>query len=658
MHSKILDYCDFMSNNQCREVIDFDEFGQLVSETVSEVTSYGSPEHEQSIEAQSSGQRLCETGDGELEDWLLLLGVNEEEETENFVRRTNERYRDSGNSMHTGNSVRVGERHSAEFRDNDTRDDLDVGHSASYTQDATESGTGQHSQSQPRRQEVFSQSPGDIQSLSENGEDISETRSATPNERMFMESLRRIPARSRIIHDVMPLSALGGNNNFFNQFFSGSGRSYPGAIFIVSRHADHYHIIHDCTYSQSHCRCAIIRELRRNKRYPRRVVWTRDFGFSHWFNLINYLSQNQRQIVYFEIAGREWRHCYKAGNLPFPEGRSHGRKRLVESGRIESESSSFVNFMCGQTGDEIEGNVDERGRRKKRRRKDHERSPGFKLLLWLQDHLTSPLSGIKSSVVFMNSEWAYENPQLIENAFNHLGSLIMEKTTKEIYEMSEKCEHLFYIANSGKITDIYYNVEESIQIIEELLLFQCGSSSNVYRFLNELYNTLEKTVPKKNCLQIISEPNAGKTFFVDSVIHFYLAVGHIGNFNRYSNFPLAECVYKRVLLWNEPNCEPGSFETLKMLFGGDQLAVKVKYKNDVIINRTPVIVTSNKDIFPNDAAFRSRMSTHFWKPAPFLKKLKKKPYPFYWYYLLIKYDVVSLLDDDDEESDCTDIDEI
>lgn len=119
----------------------------------------------------------------------------------------------------------------------------------------------------------------------------------------------------------------------------------------------------------------------------------------------------------------------------------------------------------------------------------------------------------------MNSPWAYENTQLIENAFNHLGSLIMEKTTKEIYEMSEKCEHLFYVANSGKITDIYYNVEESLSIVEELLLFQFGNSSNVYKFLNEFYQILEKSIPKKNCLQLISEPNAGKTFFMDSVLH-------------------------------------------------------------------------------------------------------------------------------------------
>lgn len=41
-----------------------------------------------------------------------------------------------------------------------------------------------------------------------------------------------------------------------------------------------------------------------------------------------------------------------------------------------------------------------------------------------------------------------------------------------------------------------------------------------------------------------------------------------------------ECVEKQILLWNEPQCEVGSFETLKMIFAGDTCNVKVKYESD------------------------------------------------------------------------------
>ncbi|GBP81268.1 Putative non-capsid protein NS-1 [Eumeta japonica] len=48
----------------------------------------------------------------------------------------------------------------------------------------------------------------------------------------------------------------------------------------------------------------------------------------------------------------------------------------------------------------------------------------------------------------------------------------------------------------------------------------------------------------------------------------------MGNFNKFDKFPLMECVQKRVIMWNEPNFEPGAEEILKTVFGGDVTNVK------------------------------------------------------------------------------------
>lgn len=88
---------------------------------------------------------------------------------------------------------------------------------------------------------------------------------------------------------------------------------------------------------------------------------------------------------------------------------------------------------------------------------------------------------------------------------------------------------------------------------------------------------------KKNCFFIESPPNAGKNLFFDAVIHYFFSFGQVGSFIKHTNFPLMECDDKRILIWNEPYCEPSSFETLKMLFGGDTLNVKVKYESDTIL---------------------------------------------------------------------------
>lgn len=150
---------------------------------------------------------------------------------------------------------------------------------------------------------------------------------------------------------------------------------------------------------------------------------------------------------------------------------------------------------------------------------------------------------------------------------------------------------------------------------------------------------------------ILSPPNAGKNFFFDAVIHYFLNFGQLGNFNKYNSFPMQECVNKRIILWNEPVLEASAVETLKTIFGGDTANAKVKYQNDAIITRTPVIVLSNNDVFPKDEAFRSRIISYEWRACDDLKKLKKKPWPLAFYTLLEEYKILdneTTQDSDDE----------
>lgn len=130
-----------------------------------------------------------------------------------------------------------------------------------------------------------------------------------------------------------------------------------------------------------------------------------------------------------------------------------------------------------------------------------------------------------------------------------------------------------------------------------------------------------------------------KTFFY-CVAQAMINSGYIDNFNRFSSFPSMEAVDKRILVWNEPNAEPSAFEDLKKLFGGDPCNCKVKFKGDSIVMRTPIIVLSNEDIFPADKAFRTRMLKYKWKPAVFLREVRKKPHSLAFSYLLAKYNII------------------
>lgn len=182
-----------------------------------------------------------------------------------------------------------------------------------------------------------------------------------------------------------------------------------------------------------------------------------------------------------------------------------------------------------------------------------------------------------------------------------------------------------YFACIPNFDEHYFTSRESFEIIKELLSFQC---SDVYQFVKDLYNWLERKTNKKNCFSIVSPPNAGKNYFFDAVIHLMCNNGQIANFNKHISFPLMDCVNRRILVWNEPHCETSAYEDIKLLFGGDSMKVRVKYKDDACVERTPVLLLANYELFPKDEAFNTRMFRYYWKPFPLLKKYKKYLNPF------------------------------
>lgn len=79
-------------------------------------------------------------------------------------------------------------------------------------------------------------------------------------------------------------------------------------------------------------------------------------------------------------------------------------------------------------------------------------------------------------------------------------------------------------------------------------------------------------------------PNAGKSYFVRALKCALLTYGQIASMNRHHQFPLNNCINKRILHWDEPNFEPSMAETLKLLFSGNKLATNIKYHTTKKLN--------------------------------------------------------------------------
>lgn len=266
-------------------------------------------------------------------------------------------------------------------------------------------------------------------------------------------------------------------------------------------------------------------------------------------------------------------------------------------------------------------------------------------MAFITQHPCAPMNNIFSTRHWTNGPFKYETRAntLLQTIMHNRAIDLMDLSMRELFE--EYCTleptNLIFNAPLGNIGNYYYSVDESIEKLTALLQFQFdGDEDRVIVFLEDVYNILDRRIPKKNTLFILSEPNAGKNWFFDCFIHFFLNFGQIGNFNKYTGFPLMEAVNKRVLLWNEPNAEPAAMDTLKMLLGGDNCNAKIKYQMDAVVSRTPVIVLSNNDIFPKDAAFNSRIIRYRWRAAPLLRAFEKKPHPIAAYKLLEQYGIL------------------
>lgn len=415
----------------------------------------------------------------------------------------------------------------------------------------------------------------------------------------------------------------------------------------------HIHIYHTCIYNQSKCTCAFLRGLiikRRLPRFARPVNQLTEEDIDSW---LEYFLSPPREILHLQIGQVSFLgdvHQLQLLHQPIG-GEGEGTNGPVEGNGLSRQSVCWEEH--DQFTEEVQRNKRSLSPSAETSSKRGKGLPGlggkmsryqidkFKLIKNLELNL-SHLLCIPFESACQTSEWNANADLTMFDGKNEEYKLAINRFKKslvylelpDIIKMHENATNPIYYARRP---NHYLSLDESIAAINMLLMHQYSSQEKVDEFVERLYNIVEMKNAKKNSMFIYGRANCGKTWFLDCLSAFYINVGHIKNFVRSQNFPFQEAPNRRLLVWNEPSIMPSAFDTVKMICSGDPCPAAVKHEGDCTITRTPLIFTSNVQIFQRNDIWNSRIDFENWQPCSQLKQITQYPHPLVFKTLFNKF---------------------
>ncbi len=117
------------------------------------------------------------------------------------------------------------------------------------------------------------------------------------------------------------------------------------------------------------------------------------------------------------------------------------------------------------------------------------------------------------------------------------------------------------------------------------------------KFISCVSSVMDKVDMKKNSVWLCGTTNAGKSLICNSIVESARFYSNIMEFDERIAFPLNDAPGKRVILINEPVIGDKRIELIKNIMEGQEVAINVKHKKCITLPRTPLIISSNKDLW-------------------------------------------------------------
>lgn len=427
---------------------------------------------------------------------------------------------------------------------------------------------------------------------------------------------------------------------------------YRRGLLQICREDTHVHVVHDCNFSNGTCRCDWYKKAKtygagsRRDRSGHRRNTCRSRTETDIQSLLLYYCSKTRTIVYQKIGGQVERIPSQGYNLS--ESRLDKLPEIIRQMAVQMAGirDKLLERQPDVENDEPDQGPPHKIHGHKRRKLGYQEKLQLLTIKLLREYpISPPESIVKTPIWRQHDELRFKSTadSFIKIAITSFKDELTTYTMKDFNDMYNNpvCKPIFS-AGITAYDQYYYNIENSVEILTELINYQFGNDEDaILDFVTTLYNVLERKLPKLNCVVVYSPPSAGKNFFFDSIKDFYINSGQLLNPTRYNTFAFQNADSRRFLMWNEPNYSEEFLEPIKKILGGDSTTVNVKYLQDAAVYRTPVIVLTNNQLsLMTNAAFNDRIRVYQWAPAPYLAKYDKKPNPLAVYHFFNKYNLI------------------
>ncbi|XP_047116525.1 uncharacterized protein LOC124796394 [Schistocerca piceifrons] len=438
---------------------------------------------------------------------------------------------------------------------------------------------------------------------------------------------------------------------------------HPGEIIMYRQHGEHIHVIHDCVYLSRRCRCRLRFDpvispcLKKSQRRTRAITVISDID---WLNVLLYFFVSKgpgRGKVWLRGADRrltgvseiiQWQNSV-AGSLAILEGQGGGHASECEQEHKNNAVSKHPHSRRQRipTGKWCGPSI-----------------AAKKILSLLMSSNCIPPENITNVIPICHPFYMH----LIDPKFKRYFEMGLQLYKKTVNDLDLKglekilcsgSENDVFYANCDTTWDYYNTLGDSVAWLNRLLLFQSGGDTDkAPEFLTNIVSWFKKKglyqwteidnnevyIPNKkpNTLCVVGTPNSGKNWFFDCIISLALNVGHIGRCNNKTNqFAMQDVVDRRIVVGKEISIEDGALEDFKKVCEGIACNIRVKYKGDAILRRTPVFLISNSQLIVcSHPHFKDiRAKTIRWSKYDELKNAAKKPYPLAFLEVLQMYDV-------------------